>query len=190
MHRRAFVGLVGGVVAAVATRTPSAQKPAKAATLGILRPNPILKLRELGWIDGHSIRLQWASTAGSEERLPQAAADLARRGPDLIWAIGPEAAVAAARATKSIPIVFWGAGFPVETGLVDSIARPGRNVTGVAYFTAAEYTKQAAKRVRLEGTRPVELPSKQELVINLRTARALGITVPQAVLLRADRVIE
>ncbi len=335
MHRRAFVGLAGVALAALVARTASAQKPGKAATLGILLPSPIpnsetlatrswmIKLKELGWIDGQTLNLQWASAAGREERLPELAADLTRKRPDIIWAIGPEAAVAAARATKTIPVVFWGAGFPVETGLVDSVARPGRNITGVAYFTAAEYTKQleflhhvvpSAKRVGwisvattiqtvsggeytevyahldaaarklgielrrsivrrqedfdaafarmlearvqgfgaaattltwreaarliefanrnrlpsafgskefveagglvsygpdvwataaqcivyvdriLRGARPadlpVELPSKQELAVNLKTARALGITVPQSVLLRADRVIE
>ncbi len=76
--------------------------------------------------------------AGREDRLPELAEELVRKRVDVIWALGPEAAVAAARATKTIPIVFWGVGYPVEQGLIDSYARPGRNVTGMAFFTGAE----------------------------------------------------
>ena len=67
------------------------------------------------------------------EGLPRAAAELVAKRVDVILTIGPEGAVAAARATQSIPIVFWGVGsVPVELGLVTSLSRPGGNATGIA----------------------------------------------------------
>jgi len=70
------------------------------------------------------------------------AEELVRKRVDVIFAASNEAAIAAARATKSIPIVFWGVNYPVELGLVDSLAHPGGNVTGVAlYVGPAEFTK-------------------------------------------------
>jgi putative ABC transport system substrate-binding protein len=70
--------------------------------------------------------------------LPELAETLTHRGVDAIWAVGAAAAVAAARATTTIPIVFWGVSFPVELGLVQRMARPGRNTTGAAWATGAE----------------------------------------------------
>ena len=66
------------------------------------------------------------------------AEELVRKRVDVIWALGPEATVAAAKATRSIPIVFWGVAYPVEQGLINSLARPGQNVTGMAFFTGPE----------------------------------------------------
>jgi len=72
------------------------------------------------------------------ERLSVLAEQLVRKRVDLIYAQGPDPALAAARATKTIPIVFFGPTFPVEMGLVDSYARPGRNATGVAWSAGVE----------------------------------------------------
>ncbi len=127
-----------------------AQKPARVATLGILSPHPALtpeerarspvfaRLKQLGWIEGQNLVIERPDGAGREDWLPKLAEELVGKRVDVIWALGPEAAVAAARATKTIAIVFWGVGFPVEQGLIDSLARPGRNVTGMAFFTGAE----------------------------------------------------
>lgn len=70
--------------------------------------------------------------------MPELAAALVAKKVDVIWANSPDAALAAARATNTIPIVFWGVAHPVEQGLIHSYARPGRNVTGVAFAASPE----------------------------------------------------
>lgn len=333
-RRRQFLIATGALLAAPLAQ---AQTSGRLPVLGILSGNrsatpeqiassPITaKLKELGWIEGKTFLVERAFGEGSEDPLPELAATLVRKRVDVIWTFGPEAAVAAARATKTIPIVFFGVTWPVEYGLVDSIARPGRNVTGVAFNAAPEVllhkplellreivprlrrvavitpkgrisvtggpvppnvrtlepaarrfgfelldypvareadfepmfaailaskaeavfelptplTNRVRRRIvdftnqnRLPGISnasdfvtlggllayssipglepvlrsfeyvdrilrgakaadlPVELPSRIELSINLRTAKALGLTIPQSVLIRADRVIE
>ena len=91
------------------------------------------RLRELGWIDGKTFSIERAFSGDNPERLPELAASLVAKKVDVIWTSRTPVTVAAARATKSIPIVFMMAGYPVELGLVDSLARPGRNVTGVSH---------------------------------------------------------
>jgi putative ABC transport system substrate-binding protein len=88
-------------------------------------------LRELGYVDGKTMRLEMRYAQGVAERLPALAAELARLPVDVIVAFTNVCAFAARDATQSIPIVVWGAHGAVQTGLVASLARPGRNVTGV-----------------------------------------------------------
>ena len=128
-----------------------AQPAGKVFSLGILSPHPaprtpeehagyppIRRQRELGWIEGQNFKIERAHGEGREDRLPQLAEELVRRRVDVIWTTGPPAALAAARATTTIPIVFWGVSFPVDLGLVSNLAHPGGNVTGVAYGTGPE----------------------------------------------------
>lgn len=91
-------------------------------------------LTQLGWVEGRNLAVESRYAEGDETRLPALALELVQRRADVIWAVGPEAAVAAARATRTIPIVFWAINYPVELGLADSFSRPGRNVTGTAFF--------------------------------------------------------
>jgi len=123
--------------------------------LGVLYPNPTYSeasggsalalyasaLKDFGWIVGENLELVNASAEGREERLPALAASLVEKQVDVIWTAGPEAAIAAARATTTIPIAFYGVGYPVEQGLVDSLAKPGRNVTGLASMAGSEWSK-------------------------------------------------
>lgn len=115
-----------------------------------------MRLKQLGWVRDKNLAAVSASAEGREERLPVLAAEVVATKPDVIWAAGPEAAVAAARATTTIPIVFWGVARPIEHGLIDSFARPGRNVTGYVHIAGSEQDKQlellrevAPRRVRL-----------------------------------------
>jgi putative ABC transport system substrate-binding protein len=138
------------IVLLVAALPAEAQPVGKALTLGILSPQPTptpeqrgrgvfpQKLRELGWIPGKNLIIQRAYGEGREDLLPQLAEKLVQQRVDVIFAVGPPSALAAARATTTIPIVFWGVSFPVELGLVSSLARPGGNVTGVAFSPGLE----------------------------------------------------
>lgn len=125
-----------------------AQAPSQRRVLGHLSHSPLptpeaikaspllIKLRSLGWREGENLVVERAFAEGKPERLPELAKDLVRKRVDVIYAFAEPAAIAATRATKSIPIVFWGTPIPVELGLVQSFARPGGNVTGVALHSA------------------------------------------------------
>jgi len=102
------------------------------------RVNVIGRLKELGWIEGQNLKIEGAFGEGREERLPQLADDLVRRHVDVIWTTGPAAALAAKRATTTIPIVFWGVSYPLELGIISNIARPGGNITGMAMSPGLE----------------------------------------------------
>jgi putative ABC transport system substrate-binding protein len=90
-------------------------------------------LRELGWAEGQNVVIDHRSAGGDFNRLPDLAAEVVRRKVDLIVAVPTATAVAAKAATATIPIVMINAGDPVGAGLVASLARPGGNVTGIAY---------------------------------------------------------
>lgn len=316
-------------------QSPAGSKPRR---VGVLQPGPDREpgvpaaqrvsapvWRSLGWLDGETLRVERRYADWRIERMPELVNDLLKHDPEVLIAFGPDAAVAAARATRTIPIVFSYAMLPIEAGLVDSYARPGRNATGTAltggvevgtklmeflraaapsvrrlaflsgdvngftvsgapmdvasdYTTAAkalgfDYQVHRARRIEdveralaeaaagnaqaiatsgvtsiaareriaefalrqrwpsmtlnaellaaglliyygptpaefgrmslrsiemadriLRGAKPadipVELPTRYELALNLKTAHALGLTIPQSLLLRAERVIE
>ena len=143
MNRREAIG---ALLASGALAPWPAGAQSKRMTLGVLWPasslnaeerarNPFyVTLRDLGWAEGRNLVYERRYADGDETRLPALAADLVQHRVDAIWAFGPEAAVAAAQATKTTPIVVWANNYPVELGLADSFSRPGRNVTGTAFF--------------------------------------------------------
>jgi len=90
------------------------------------------ELSKLGWVEGKNISIDYRFAEGSRERLPELAADLVRLNVDLIVTTGEPSALAAKKATTSIPIVMANAADPVGSGLVASLARPGGNVTGLS----------------------------------------------------------
>jgi putative ABC transport system substrate-binding protein len=143
MDRRAFVGMVAGgfVVAACSTRP---QPVRKIATVGILHSSPSATfsstgitairngLRDLGYVEGQNIVLEFRSASGGPEQLPGYAAELVRLNADVIVAIGPAAVRAAKDATGVLPIVAMDLETdPVTSGFARSLGRPGGNITGL-----------------------------------------------------------
>jgi putative ABC transport system substrate-binding protein len=329
-QRRLLLFALGASLSCHEARSQAQTAAGMMRRVGVLAPSTrareevILKpffdeMRQLGWIEGQNISYDRVYADDQQERLPSLAAELVARKPELIYAPPTPAAVAAKRATQTIPIVFGQAFDPVGIGLVASLARPGGNVTGMSasvtdplqpkriellheilpgvkrigllgdatdpgarliqqdlaplaaqmgltltYVEAANpvqfdaaVAKLVAERVDailtvavsplignlkarlielanqqripvvaggtsyadagalfvygastadtlrrsallvdkiLRGARPADLPVEQpnrfELLVNLKAAKALGITVPRSILLRADRVIE
>ena len=154
MHRRDLLIATGALLSAPLILRAQAQK--RLPVLGLLLPgstpsttfmSPFEKrLNELGWIEGKTLLVERVSAEGKFDRLPELAATLVAKKVDVIWTSSPFGAIAAARATTTIPIVFWRVSPPVEYGLVDSLARPGRNVTGSAWFADVS---TFAKRIQL-----------------------------------------
>src|SRR5262249_26580800 len=92
----------------------------------------VQRLRELGWIDGRNVAIEYRWAEGRTERYAEIAAEFVRLKVDLIVAPTTPGAIAAKQATSVIPIVFVGANDPVDTGIVTSLGRPGGNVTGLS----------------------------------------------------------
>ena len=99
------------------------------------------ELSKLGWIEGKNITIEYRFAEQKPERLPELAADLVRLKVDLIVSTAGPPALAAKKATTTIPIVMANAGDPVGAGLVASLARPGGNVTGFTSLTPELNTK-------------------------------------------------
>src|SRR6516162_3654994 len=139
MRRREFITLLGGAAAwPLAAR---AQQPAMVPTIGFLGSGTpaahghwvaafAQRLRELGWIEGRNISIEYRWAESRPERFAEIAAEFVRLQVDVIVANANAAVMAAKQATSVIPIVFSAAGDPVGTGLVASLSRPGGNITG------------------------------------------------------------
>src|SRR6516225_5743361 len=142
MRRRDFITLVGGATTAwpLAAR---AQQGARRRTIGFLGSNTlsvesprvaafVQRLREVGWIEGRNIAIEYRRAEGRAERYAEFAAEFVRLEVDVIVTSGTAPVLAAKQATAIIPIIFASAGAPVGAGLVASLARPGGNVTGLS----------------------------------------------------------
>jgi putative ABC transport system substrate-binding protein len=152
MRRREFVAAVGG--AAAWPLVASAQQPGKLPTIGFLGADAsafspwteafVARLRELGWIDGRTVAIEYRWSEGRTERYAEIAAEFVRLKVDVIVTVG-SAVPTVRQATTTIPIVFGVAIDPVGSGLVASLARPGGNVTGLSL----QATNLAGKRLEI-----------------------------------------
>src|SRR3977135_2247268 len=155
MERRTFMAVVsGGLLASPLAAT--AQQTGKVYRIGYLSGGSSTLthlidafrqgLRELGWVEGQNIVIDYRFAEGRYDRLPDLAAELVRLKVDVIVASPSPPAAAAKNATGTIPIVMIGAGAdPVGQGLITSLARPGGNVTGLSYSVGQEiFGKQLA----------------------------------------------
>ena len=193
-------------------------------------------LRELGWVEGQNLTIEFRWADAKYERLPGLLDELLRLEPDALVTVGPRPALLAKDAVKAIPVVAVAVDDPVQMGQIASYTRPGGNITGitVAYDGILQKRLQllkdivpAARRFAiwgggsyldvgglvsyqgdwpalfrrsatlvdkiLKGAKPGEIPFEQgtklELVVDLKGARAIGVTIPQSVLVSADEVI-
>jgi putative ABC transport system substrate-binding protein len=154
-NRREFITLLGGAVAAwpLAAR---AQQPGKLQTIGFMGQSTrsaasewvapfVRRLRELGWIEGRTVAIEYRWAEGREERIAQIAAEFVRLKVDIIVTSGTPEVLAVKQATSVIPLVFATAGDPVANNLVASLARPGGNATGLSI----QSSDLAGKRLEL-----------------------------------------
>ena len=138
IDRRTFIGtLAGGLLAS--PFITFAQQPTKLPRIGVLgnEDSPPWEgfrqgLRELGYVDGRNVTMEWRWSEGRTDRLPALALELVQLKVDIIVASGTQAIRAAKEATSTIPIVMAVSAYPDKIGLVESLARPGGNVTGLS----------------------------------------------------------
>jgi putative tryptophan/tyrosine transport system substrate-binding protein len=152
MRRREFIGFLGGAAAwPLAARAQPAGKPPTIGWL-VASTKPATtqwmaafaqRLRELGWIDGRNVAVDYRWADGRPERMIEIAAEFVRMHVDIIVTGGTPAVIAAKEATSTIPIVFAAAGDPIGNNLVDSLSRPGGNLTGLS----TQHTDTAGKRL-------------------------------------------
>jgi putative tryptophan/tyrosine transport system substrate-binding protein len=205
MKRREFVRLLGGAAVAwpLAAR---AQQPAKLPTIGILGAATasswshwvaafMQRLRELGWIEGRSVAIEYRWAEGRSERYAEIAAEFVRLKVDVIVTSGG-AVLAATKATSTIPIVFAVAADPVGGGLVASLARPSGNVTGLS----SQMADTGSKKVELlrdvvPGLRTLAIMTNVGYPASVletnevqAAARALGLAVARLEIERAEDI--
>jgi putative ABC transport system substrate-binding protein len=134
------IGLALGIALLALSFPAQAQQQGKVAKIGYLQARPASSsdgsnvfrrmLREIGYVEGKNIAFEYRYADNNYDRLPALADELVRLKVDVLITPAMTAALAAKNATRTIPVVFFGAGDPVALGLVDSLARPGGNITG------------------------------------------------------------
>ena len=169
------------------------------------------QLADLGWTDGRNVRMDFRWYGSDINRIRALAQELVGLQPDIILTNSTPTTIALQRETRTIPIVFAAVADPVASGIVVRLDRPGGNITGFAFVEASvggkwlellseidpvDMWRRAATYVdrilrgEKPGDLPVQLPTKFEMAVNLKTAKALGLTIPPSILLRADEQIE
>jgi putative ABC transport system substrate-binding protein len=206
VKRREFITLLGGAAAALPLAA-HAQQGARRRTIGFLGSNTlsvesprvaafVQRLREVGWIEGRNIAIEYRWAEGRAERFAEIAAEFVRLEVDVIVTSGTAPVLAAKQATAVIPIIFASAGDPVGTGLVASLARPGGNVTGLSNQSNDLASKQVELlRDAVPGLRRLGIignAGNPAAVLTIReveaAASALGLEVAMAEIRRAEDI--
>jgi putative tryptophan/tyrosine transport system substrate-binding protein len=205
MKRREFIGLLGG---AVTWPLAARAQQSKVARIGVLyigtadaesfKKELREGLRELGYVEGQNIALEFRSSEGQLDRLPGLAAELVRLKVDVIVTLYVPPSLAAKDATREIPIVAI-VGDPVETGIVASLARPGGNITGVSLMASALAGKSvelfhdmlpSARRVGVLGHATNPVFAKAMLDEVLLAGGPTGIEIQPVVMVRGPEEFE
>jgi putative ABC transport system substrate-binding protein len=192
MRRREFITLLGGATAW--PRAARAQQPGKLPLIGVLvsasPPHPFAEafwrgLHALGYAEGQNIRAEFHYTDGRSDRAEEHAEELVRLGADVIVAHYAVAVSAAMAATRTIPIVMAPHGAPLQLGAINSLARPGGNVTGLSIMDAEIGSKRMQllrelipnlNHIAVLATTPTTSPFGPLFVDDLRSAaRGVGL---------------
>jgi putative ABC transport system substrate-binding protein len=207
--RRDFIALLGSAAAI----SPSlwslpliAQQAQKVPQIGLLSGGSAIstkerlacfqdRLRQLGWVEGHSINIEYRFGEGDNARIPALAGELVRLNPDLIVTSGTPSSLAVQRATRDIPVVFNMVSDPVASGIVTNLARPDANVTGFSNFFPGMVGKMlqlirtatGASRIAVlhDPTNPGKALDMREL---LSSGKVLGVEVDDVPLRTAEDV--
>src|SRR5262245_51562687 len=197
MNRRAFIAVLGGSIftGPIGVEAQQADKVRQVGvlwsgsvaftTIGDGRKAFVERLKDFGWVEGQNLRLERRYAEGKLDRLPDLAAELVQLKVSMIVAFGTQAALAAKRATTTIPIVIL-ASDPVGTGLVTSLAHPGGNITGLTvdagleeiFSKRLELLKEAAQKISRVGILANRSNPSEARVLDAiaPTARALRLT--------------
>jgi ABC-type uncharacterized transport system substrate-binding protein len=193
MRRREFFAIVGGATLAWPRFARAQQQARSMRRLGILlysspQEDPQVKvlqesLRELGYIDGHNISIEYRFAERKPERLPALASELVGLKPDVLFPLGGDVTPLVSKATRTIPIVFVMSADPLQLGVVASVAHPGGNATGFTFLQdelaskRLELLKKVAPRVsRVAFLSNPDHPDN-ELAVAQRAATALDVAL-------------
>ena len=207
LNRRELITLLGGAATAAWPLALQAQQSGRLPTIGFIASGTpetqghfvtafMQRLLELGWVEGRTVALQVRWADGRSERFTEFAAELVRLKVDMIVTPATPVVIAAKQASSAIPIVFAGAGDPIGSGLVASLARPGGNVTGLSQQSAELAGKRLALlREVIPGLRRLAImanvenpPSLQELTELERLTSGLGIETTKLVTRRPEDI--
>ena len=207
MRRREFIGLLGGAAGALTCANVFAAQKLPKARIGFLAqaPHPAVEckssrpdayqdptcwlpydLNALGWREGENLQIEVRSSQDGLASLPRLAAELVALRPDVLLAPGSDETKALQAVTSDIPIVFITSSDPVGYGLVDSIAHPGGNITGIAVAPQILWGKRLELLADLLGHRPAKIAmlsnleavsAKPNLVALMQSAEQMGIKV-------------
>jgi putative ABC transport system substrate-binding protein len=189
MRRREFISLLGGAAAwplAAGAQQPSipvvailhaASLETEVRGLAEFRKG----LSEIGYVEGQNVMIVYRSAEGQADRLPALAADMVQRRVAVIVTVANNAAVAAKATTTTIPIVFTVGGDPIKMGLVDSLNRPGGNITGVSFLSSDIIAKmlEALHELMPKAARIAALvnPTNQNAAADTKEAEAAARTL-------------